>query len=213
MNMVLSSRLSPVLKHTSRLMLAVALLAIALAVGAFSFAPAAPATIAASQPSGTTENVGQAVGNAATVRGEIVTLPADQCSALRRATPAASCQARSYSTLTVSPALQTAPLAAKMPATWYNWSYSRFECSIISCKVWGFHLQADGVTNHSQIWQHHVYCNASGLGNCTWHGYFYNGTGSIQVGLDGNACASFCEAHGMRQFINANVTLGKYYQW
>ena len=214
MNTPFSSGPITVLRQTSRFILAVALLAVALTVGAFSFASTAQPTLLGNATSASplaNQNLGQSIANLPNAHAGTFNLPAASCASLRKAHPGANCQVVSYSVLTVRPIVLQQPSATAHPNTWYTWSYSKYECSIISCKVWGFHLQANGVTNHSQIWQYNVYCNSSGLGNCTWHGYSDNGTSNIEIGLDGNACASFCEAHGMRQWIHA--TLGTYYQW
>ena len=198
--------------------LVAALFGVALLFSAFSFAPSAHAAVLESTTSAsvnalTNQNLSQLASKDPKVHVETLTLPATSCSALQKAQPGASCQALSYSTLTVSQTVPHGGLAAVAPATWYTWSYSKWECSFISCSVWGLHLQANGITNHTAIWQYNVYCNASGLGSCTWHGYSNNGTRSIEIGLDGQACITYCIAHGMRQWINANVTLSTYYQW
>jgi hypothetical protein len=190
-------------------LLATVLLGVSLLISSPSYA----ATRTSTSSTVAKQNLSQLVGKDSNVQVETLTLPAASCSALQKAHPGASCQVFSYSTLTIHPILPQGRLAAAGETAWYAWSSSSWVCSVVGCWYWGLHLQANGVLNHVTIWQWNVFCNARGLASCTWHGFFGNGTRTIQIGLDGNACIAYCASHGIRKSINANGAQVSYYTW
>jgi hypothetical protein len=116
--------------------------------------------------------------------------------------------------MTLRLALPQGKLAATAPATWYTWNHDSWVCAVVGCWYWGLHLQANGVLNYGiSIWQYNVFCNPRGLASCTWHGFFGNGTSTIQVGLDGNACIAYCASHGIRTSINDKGAEVSHYIW
>ncbi len=214
-----SSQRAHLSKRGYRVALGAGLLALVLVFSAFSFAPSAYAAVSGSTTltslkAPVNQTLGQSVEKAPNVRIETLMLPTASCSALQKAHPGASCQGIFSSTVTTHLVLPQGRLSAAVPATWYTWSTSAWVCSVVGCWYWGLHLQANGVLNYgSSIWQYNVFCNAQGLASCTWHGYFGNGTSVIQVGLDGNACITYCASHGIRDSINDRGAIVSYYTW
>jgi hypothetical protein len=219
MNQPYSSQRARLSKQGYRIALGVGLLALMLVSSAFSFAPSAYTTVSGSTTltslkTPVNQTLDQSIDKAPKVQIETLMLPTTPCSALQKAHPGASCQLVSYTTVTLRPALSQGKLTATVPATWYNWSSSSWVCAVVGCWYWGLHLQGNGVLNYgSSIWQYNVFCNAQGLANCTWHGYFGNGTSTIQIGLDGNACIAYCASHGIRKSINDTGAQVSYYTW
>lgn len=151
-------------------------------------------------------------------------LPAAQCTQLLSAAkaksatlPANACDFVHYSygvNHQAVPAGTTGAVAIASgmdPGYWY-WSFWDEVTDVTGGNVWKFHLNEDGEANGQHVYQWHTNCTPSGLGtSISWCGYFYNGGGApnygMQFGLDGKVCigigpAQYCYAHGIRRWID-----------
>jgi hypothetical protein len=154
--------------------------------------------------------------------------PAD-CARLLAGVPAAQAaqvQAQQCSMLHYSFGANHLPVPARMPGApgasagtgssgccgyWYWWWWDDL-CNGISCSIWDFHLNEDGVADGNNVYQWHTNCTASGLGSTvTWCGYLFNGGGApyygMEFGVNGSVCigigpATYCYGHGMRRWID-----------
>jgi hypothetical protein len=174
------------------------------------------------------------------VRVEHVDLSAGDCTRLLAGVPAAKmaqvqaeqCSMLHYSFganhLPVPAHTSGAPEASAGTASsaccgyWY-WSWWDDLCNGLSCNVWDFHLNEDGVANGYNVYQWHTNCTASGLGSTvTWYGYMFNGGGwpyyGMEFGCNGTVCvgigpASYCYGHGMRRWIDDWGDPSTFYDW
>ena len=102
------------------------------------------------------------------------------------------------------------------PGYWY-WHYFYEECGI-NC-VWKFDLEPDGEANGTNVWQWHHWCTPGGFNtSIAWCGYFYNGGGppnyGMQFGLNGDVFyPPIVYHHGERMWVDDYGGLGYYNQW
>lgn len=93
----------------------------------------------------------------------------------------------------------------------------------MGCGTWEAHMFEDGVANGTNVYQWGATCTASGLGDTVnWNGYFYNGGGppnyGMQFGCDYKIClgigpATYCYGHGMRRWIDDLGVSSTFYDW
>lgn len=160
-------------------------------------------------------------------------LPPSTCSALNRVRSGAApdCQALDYQKETnrqpLPPGTQWSPVTkgsggrAHAASSYWYWSHSDSICSIYGCWYASLGSWEDGVANGSNVWNWNHGCTPGGYNtSITWCGYFYNGGGwpnyGIQYGMNGNAClfsAYGCFNHGLRRWINDWGTPTGYYTW